>query len=375
MMIISTQCTGIDKIDLTSMTLNNDNIPSLLQSLAKLPNVDTHMFNNFNSFSSKITFLKIKDNDIFNVAELKYNPTQNTVKFALSFSATNFYNGSNVQNMSVVDIRNYCGLLETYLEDAYNIQVDLNSCKITKIEINTNIRLDHTYTEYIPSLDNLINKVLTYHKTFINHSPLIDTALEREESPTTKAIGNTQLAIIHYDKMKEANAKKKIPPIDDEETELMRIELKLLDARKIQKLFGTNYLYSPMIDDKLLSKTFKEQYKKNIIDRYQKAETKRYKELKSFVMAHAVEKKNNWHYHLLEELRNQNERRLTQKNGFPLVQSITEILQIITENTKGNITRTVTAFERKQTFDDVLYHSYIHPEYIDEIFGKVMSSK
>lgn len=375
MSVLELEKIGIDKIVLDNIEINNDDIRDLIGKLSYMPRVTYYRYNNFRPESDKCLYLRIQDYEIFCDAKITFYPQNESVKFELSFSATNYYDGSNVRNMSLCDVQNYCKILESYLDSKYNIRADFGDCEIKSLEINTNIALDHPYRDYIPTLDNLMDKVATYKQTYTNHTPLINTKLEKDEDETTKAIGNTQIEIVHYDKYKEAKAKGKLTQDEELEIDLMRVELKLLDKRKIQYLFGTNKLYSSLLTDQLVAHIFKLQYQKNIVNQNKKADAERLKKLKTIIRRHVQAKDRNWHYQLLEEIRNENERRICTKNGYPLVQDIEEIFTILRECLKTNLTNTIAAFVRKQTPDDVLYHPIIHPALLEEIFDKVERSR
>lgn len=366
---------GIDKIVLDNIVINNDDIYALITALRQMSGISYHHFNNFRPDIDRCFYLKILNNNYFNLGKITYHPQTHSTRFELSFSAANFYNGSNVRNMSLCDVQNYCKNLESYLDSEYNIHADFGGCEIKSLEINTNIALDHPYRDYIPTLDNLMHKVATYKKTYTNHTPLMNTKLEKDEDETTKAIGNTQMEIVHYDKYKEAKAKGKLPQDEELGADLMRIELKLLDKRKIQYLFGTNKLYSSLLTDQLVAHIFKLQYQKNIVKQQRKADKERLKKLETIIRHYTRSKDRNWHYQLLEEIRNENERRICTKNGYPLVQDIDEIFLILRKCLKTNLTNTIAAFIRKQTPDDVLYHPLIRPELLQEIFVKVERSR
>lgn len=139
---------GIDKMNLFNLPVTHIDFDVLLAH----PREKVKIFYNQNEYyletpdGTKISYLKIKDNQIFNEFIVWVDARRREHQM-LSFSATNLYT-MNLSNLSTEEVKNHLVNIRFYLLSKYGITLDINKVQIKLLELNCTFSLLGNFSEY-----------------------------------------------------------------------------------------------------------------------------------------------------------------------------------------------------------------------------------
>ncbi|EMK01237.1 phage/plasmid replication protein [Leptospira sp. B5-022] len=144
-------------------------------------------------------------------------------EYWIDFSLSELYNGYNFSSDTPLDNRGLYFSLITRLNEMGIFIRDWNKVQVSRIDIFRNIKLLNPYSQYLHLLR--MAEIPRNKTKFFKSSVYIET--------------NSQ-TLIFYDK-KEQLANNKRIDIDDD---VLRIELRLMNAGKVKDIFDSNFLYA-----------------------------------------------------------------------------------------------------------------------------------
>ena len=297
---------GIDKIKLSGFAVEHIDMIKL-QSMAKR----VEIVQSPNSFipckrympesGAGISKILIKDNEIFSDLLIGCANSGNNMPIEyvyLSICVSNA-KGFNLENMTYEEYDTYIHQVLEYIHSEYGIVLHNAYMKVDYIEINTNIFLRNAFSKY--------NRVLRLFMSFFhNHLGKLNTydkmrnkKIVHEESFIR---GNKSVEIIFYDKAEQL--KNEGMEIEND-IEILRIELKLKNRKKIQSVFESSF-WKDLSQEKL-AEYFNQQIYENLLKKFNSWQLTREKELKRLIVDCRTKNKNTWHHKVMQEIRNKSE--------------------------------------------------------------------
>ena len=297
---------GIDKIKLSGFAVEHIDMIKL-QSMAKR----VEIVQSPNSFipckrympesGAGISKILIKDNEIFSDLLIGCANSGNNMPIEyvyLSICVSNA-KGFNLENMTYEEYDTYIHQVLEYIHSEYGITLHNAYMKVDYIEINTNIFLANAFSQYnrvlrlfMSFFHNHLGKLNTYDK--MGHKKII-----HEESFTRS---NKSIGVIFYDKIQQLkNEGMEI----EHGIEILRIELKLKNRKKIQSVFESSF-WKDLSQEKL-NEYFHQQIYEQLLKKFNTWQLTREKELKRLIVDCRTKNKNTWHHKLMQEIRNRSE--------------------------------------------------------------------
>lgn len=297
---------GIDKIKLSGFAVEHIDMIKL-QSMAKR----VEIVQSPNSFipckrympesGAGISKILIKDNEIFSDLLIGCANSGNNMPIEyvyLSICVSNA-KGFNLENMTYEEYDTYIHQVLEYIHSEYGITLHNAYMKVDYIEINTNIFLANAFSQYnrvlrlfMSFFHNHLGKLNTYDK--MGHKKII-----HEESFTRS---NKSIGVIFYDKIQQLkNEGMEI----EHSIEILRIELKLKNRKKIQSVFESSF-WKDLSQEKL-NEYFHQQIYEQLLKKFNTWQLTREKELKRLIVDCRTKNKNTWHHKLMQEIRNRSE--------------------------------------------------------------------
>ncbi len=364
------QKVGIDKIRLSNLFINDIDISKLISisntnkveihhTATKISNCIRYMPDTFEG----ITKIVIKDNNIFSDLTIgcAFDSHDKPIEYVyLTVTVTNA-RGCNLTNMSYGEYDKYITNVVDYIKSTYGIMLITNHIKIDYIEINTNILLKNSFSEYNRTFRLLMSffsghmgKLSTYDKISSN---------KRINEESFKR-GNKSIEIIIYDKVKEL--KDMNIPIE-EELSICRIEIRLKTKDKIKSVFGSN-VWKELNDNKIIE-YFKVQIYDYLSEKFEKWEQTREKELKKLILSCRKKSSKVWHHLLMQEIRNKSELQMT-----PYILDIEQIYSAFRKlpDPNRNVSRVIKSIENISVENDIYKNNDIAKIY--ELLNGVKNS-
>ena len=297
---------GIDKIKLSGFAVEHIDMIKL-QSMAKR----VEIVQSPNSFipckrympesGAGISKILIKDNEIFSDLLIGCANSGNNMPIEyvyLSICVSNA-KGFNLENMTYEEYDTYIHQVLEYIHSEYGITLHNAYMKVDYIEINTNIFLANAFSQcnrvlrlFMSFFHNHLGKLNTYDK--MGHKKII-----HEESFTRS---NKSIGVIFYDKIQQLkNEGMEI----EHGIEILRIELKLKNRKKIQSVFESSF-WKDLSQEKL-NEYFHQQIYEQLLKKFNTWQLTREKELKRLIVDCRTKNKNTWHHKLMQEIRNRSE--------------------------------------------------------------------
>ena len=257
----------------------------------------------------------------------------------LTLTPSNAY-GHNLYNMTWTQ---YDKLLPEILADiqkTYQINLDGRRIKVKTIEINCNIPLEQKYEAYVRTTRLLMS--------------LLPAAMRQEhdcDGGSTLLRKNGSMAVSIYNKT--AQIRKKLPEIVDDanEPDTMRIEIRLLKARKVKSAFGGNDWRK--LSDEKISQYMCQYMTDKMVSKYEEWYMRRERKLKKLIKEMRAEYKTRWRGKLMEQVRNESEHL-----GVPFILDIEQVCQALRKlpDPHGNCARACKSLRKNKVKND-LYHN------------------
>ncbi len=219
----------------------------------------------------------------------------------------------NLQNLTVEQYKDY--LIDTfeYLYAEYGIFAELSNIKFSMLEINCTFSLTQEFRKYhrvlrllmfnLPQSFSKLGQVQKVNKEGI--------CLDAE----TFYRSNSSTGIKIYDKKKQMEDTSRFVLSE----QIMRIEITLKTAQKVQEVFGSNRVMD-LSDDKI-NEYFYQQFEKLFVKKYRKWQKQNGKFLHRMILKHKEMYKRNWQKNLLAECSD-----LEQRTQIPVLLGINELL-------------------------------------------------
>lgn len=364
------QRVGIDKIQLSNLliddidiskliSISNTNKVEIYHTATKVSNYIRFMPNTF----ERITKIVIKDNNIFSdlIIGCAFDSHERPIEYVyLTITVTNA-KGYNLLNMSYSEYNTYISNVIDYIKSTYGIILLTDYMKIDYIEINTNIMLENTFSEYNRTFRLLMS-------LFSGHMGKLSTY---DKMPANKKIkeesfkrGNKSIEVIIYDKIKELKDRK--IPIDRKPS-ICRIEIRLKTKDKIKSVFGSN-IWKELNDEKI-TEYFKVQIYDYLSEKFEIWKLTREKELKKLILNCRKKSTKVWHHLLMQEIRNKSELQM-----IPYILDIEQVYSAFRKlpDPNRNATRAIKSIEKISVENDIYRNNDIAKIY--EILNCVENS-
>lgn len=282
----------------------------------------------------------IKDNDVF--SDLTIGCTTNSYGALIEYTYLTVTvanaKGCNLENMTYAEYSLYLENILSYLETEYGIILDAGQMKVDYIEINANIFLQDSFSEYNRTL-----RLFTW--MFKNLGKLSSYAVKKDDSAVqeTHRRGNQSREIVFYNKT--AELKTEGIYVDED---ILRVEIRLKTARVIKDAFGSRYWKD--LDDLKFTKYFYKHIYTELSDGLERWQGKRQKDLKKLIKMCRTDSKRNWHHLLMEAVRNKSER-----NTVPYILDIEQVYDAFRQlpDPNRNMSRALKPFGNIKITDDV----------------------
>ena len=244
---------GIDKLILKSLNPTIINFNKLLSN-KNVRIIETYYKRNFYIDGSlkEIGELEIHDSIFFLRIGIK-KIGANLIEYEkLEINPAKIIHGINVNNINKISYFNIIiSILEAKLYD-YGLEVSINSSTIKEMELNTNLKLNYNFTEYKQCLD-LITDSLPYKfkkiSNYRNNELGQYTGFKAE---------NEQISLKFYNKDLERNL--------DLPYNILRIEYRFKNSRKIKSAFSYDSLYDLLSNLNDIKTIFNKLIEKDIIN-------------------------------------------------------------------------------------------------------------
>lgn len=261
---------GIDRIVFKSIDIDNIDIELLERDFIIMQGNSKHSFRIMKDKSNKsiyINYIKINDKSFNGLNELTIGAKQIQGRIIpyefLDATLPGILDkeGLNINNINDVEsLKKSLELLENRLKSIGFGKINLKSAKIEEIELNINIGLDNKFNEY--------ERILNYIKS------LLPKGFKKEMEYRNRVSGeytgfkcyNTKQSFKIYNKSLQLHEEHK----EDIGQELLRIEYKFLDSRKITELFGHNEVDNLIKDFGQVEKVFTSLLKKDLVSKIKK---------------------------------------------------------------------------------------------------------
>ena len=264
----------------------------------------------------------------------------------LTLSPSNAY-GHNLYNMTWTQ---YDKLLPEILKDisnTYKIDLDGRRIKVKTIEINCNIPLKQKYEVYVRTTRLLMSLLPSAMR--LSHDSDNGSTLLRK---------NGSMAVSIYNKTKQI--RKKIPELidDEKEPDIMRIEIRLLKARKVKNAFKGNDWRK--LSDEKISQYMCTYISNKMVKKYEEWYMKREKELMELIQKTRAKHKTRWQGVLRQQIFNESETLLV-----PYILDIEQVCQAMKRlpDPNKNCARACASMRKKKVENDL---------YLNNDCGKVM---
>ena len=297
---------GIDKLKLSGFAVEHIDMIKL-QSMAKRveivqsPNSFIPCKRHMPESGAGISKILIKDNEIFSDLLIGCANNGNSIPIEYVYLTICVSNakGFNLENMTYEEYDTYIHQVLEYIHSEYGIVLHNFYMKVDYIEINTNIFLTNAFSQYnrvlrllMSFFHNHLGKLNTYDK--MRHKKII-----HEESFIRS---NKSVGVIFYDKAEQLkNEGMEI----EHGIEILRIELKLKNRKKIQSVFESSF-WKDLSQEKL-AEYFNQQIYENLLKKFNSWQLTREKELKRLIVECRTKSKNTWHHKVMQEIRNKSE--------------------------------------------------------------------
>lgn len=288
---------GLDKLVLTNFTMHSidhDHLHALAYH-SKQDGVLCHTYPN----DAGQWHAKIADNKVF--ADLSIGVGQYNTYAIITLSPTHVC-GDNCDNLTIAKYNDYFVDMLTYIASEYHIVLTMEQIKVKGMEINCNILLEGTYSQYAR-----VHRLLM---SFCPHTLNIEeTCCDRYQGrarSTTFTRRNGSWGIVIYNKT--AQMQRKLPAaerqrqIEAGEPEIMRVEVRLYSARKIKDVFKSNAWHD--LDDCKIRDYYHRVVTSQWELKYGNWRDKQYKALKRLIKKLRKAHKTNWHHALLHYANN-----------------------------------------------------------------------
>ena len=287
---------GVEHIDIIKLQSMADRV-EIVQSINPLKPCKRHMPES----GAGISKILIKDNEIFSDLLIGCNNIGNNIPIEYVFLTICVSNakGFNLENMTYAEYDIYIHQVLEYIHSEYGIVLHNAYMKVDYIEINANIFLTNTFSTYnrvlrlfMSFFHDHLGKLGTYDK--MRHKKII-----HEESFKR---GNKSVEVIFYDKAEQL----KNEGMEMENgIEILRIELRLLNRKKIISAFNTNFWHE--LNEEKIVKYFHKYIYEELSKKFDNWKLTREKEQKKLILNCRKKSINKWHHLLMQEIRNKSE--------------------------------------------------------------------
>ncbi len=297
---------GIDKLKLSGFAVENIDMKKLLSMKHKVEIVQStdslkHYKRHMPDSGIGISKILIKDNEIFSdlLIGCSHRGNDMPVEYVYLTICVSNAKGFNLENMTYDEYDKYIFCVLEYISSEYGITLHNDYMKVDYLEINTNIFLENKYSSYNRALrlfmsffNNHLGKLSTY-------GSLKNKKIVHEESFMR---GNKSVEVIFYDKIKQL----KDEGLEIEgDIEILRIELRLKNRKKILSAFGSCFWHD--LNQKNIVKYFTKYIYEELSKKFDKWTLEREKELKKLILDCRTKSRNKWHHVLMQEIRNKSE--------------------------------------------------------------------
>lgn len=307
---------------------------------------------------TRISYLKIKDNNVFNEFIVTIDDIGREHQ-TLSLSAGNLHK-ANIQNVTVIEIKSYLTDVRKYLLSQYGLTVNMSHLQIKLLEINCTFAITKKFREYhrvikllmylAPFLNSKLQSFINANKQ--NYSLDMETLLKKNKS----------MEIIIYNKSKQICDTKDV----EMHADLMRIEIRLLTAKKITEAFGDNHFHT--FTDEAIAEYYMHQFTKKFINTYRKWYIDNQSKIAKLICKCKQQTPIHWQANFLDYCKNYEE-----NYELPLLLDIEHLYTILKAHTdhNRNTSRTIKSFRKKIENRDADCFGKNDAEKVDEIFFKV----
>ena len=249
--------------------------------------------------------------------------------------------GHNLYNLSYTYYNELLPLILDHIESKYGIDLDCCSAKVKTIEINSNIRLLHRYDDYA-RVTRLLMSLL----------PIRNAEVQTCDGGETLLRKNGSVALAIYNKTDQV--RKKIPKlVDDEDPDIMRIELRLLNASKVESAFGSNDWHT--LNDDTIRAYMCKYMNNNMANEYKKWHERQEALLVEMIAAKRAQHKTRWQENLLIQILNDE----SINQGVPIILDVGQICAAMgrVPDRNGNLARARKSMSKPRADNDVLHNN------------------
>ena len=211
----------------------------------------------------------------------------------LTLTPSNAY-GHNLDNMSWAEYDKWLPEVLKDIRDTYRIDLDSRRIKVKAMEINCNIPLEQKYEAYVRTTRLLMS--------------LLPAGMKQAhdcDGGSTLLRKNGSMAVTIYNKT--AQIRKKHPELADDASapDIMRIEIRLLEARKVESAFEGNDWCD--LNDEKISQYMCRYVADKMANKYEEWYHKREKELMELIEKTRAKYKTRWQEKLRHQIYNTSE--------------------------------------------------------------------
>ena len=361
---------GLDKLDLGGLTIIRYDLDYLQWLADKGKQIRVISPN-----QDGVWNVSIADNHKFGDLVLGANVHNNMVMpYAyISLSPTHAH-GDNWQNMSKEAYDRYIDEVLGYIKDTYHITLSSRRMYIRGMEINCDIPLSAPYAQYNRPCKLLMSLLPDTLKGDHNISSRCGNKRNsKSEDASTCMRKNKSTAVVIYNKSDQMRAKKldkgdgvavedgaeqleqgtEQEPVEVEMRDIMRIELRLLDGKKIKRVFGSNHWSE--IDDEMIRAHYREYITDTLRRKYERWADKRRKQLKTLMARLRKEFRGEWYGLTMQYVRNHAE-----ADGTPYVldvEQVGEAILLLPDKNRNRYRTLHTFYDKVDIKDDVYRHN------------------
>lgn len=275
---------GIDKTILRNIKLISINLDLL--KLKKQENtlnridqtgITTYVWDSEKEENVEINYIKIVDNKRFtNFAfgvvlcnnKTKIEPYVKIETSVSYFEQNGELRGNNSKPLSMEEYIEFVNQIKDYLEEEYQVVIDITEAKWEEVEIARQFTLKENYCKYSYILENLYFLAparmwgMEEDKRKKAHGLQHERDKEYGTYVDSMCLGNASIGEIFYNKTKQLKKTKGI----ELEVEFMKVELKIKNSNQYDTAFGNKTIYQ--IADKDLKEYFLERLSKDVFKNY-----------------------------------------------------------------------------------------------------------
>lgn len=275
---------GIDFTELRNIKLISINLDTLKIKKQENPSnrieqlgVTTYVYDTSTDENVEISYIKVIDNKKFNefvfgvVANdggkiiTPYIKLKTSIKY---FEQDGEKRENNSKPLNISEYQEFIMQIKDYLEDEYEIIIDVSEAKWEALELTRQFTLKEKYCKYSLLLEAFYRlapaRLWGYEEDKRKKAHGLDYERDKEYGQyiDTMRLGNASVGEIIYNKTKQLKAVYEV----EIEIEMMRVELKLKNSNQCDKAFGDKSIFE--ITDEDLKEYFLKRIQMDLIQKY-----------------------------------------------------------------------------------------------------------